>query len=377
MKLLMTADTVGGVWTYAVELARAFQPYGVEVLLATMGRQLSHDQRKDIAPLTNVHLCESEFKLEWMDDPWTDVNAAGQWLLELESKFQPDLAHLNGYVHAALPWSVPKLVVCHSCVMSWWLAVKNESAPDSLWSAYRNRVTLGIHAADYLVAPSKAMLDSIKTLYGNGSGRSKVIPNGRDSSYFSPAPKKPYIFCAGRLWDEAKNVAALKRIAEQLPWPVYAAGENRHRTEIAQISAENTNYHPVGQLSSSQIAQWLSEASIYCLPARYEPFGFSALEAALSGCALVLGDIPSLREIWGGSAIFVSPNDDEALAAALHNLIRNSGYREKYAQRARLRAMEFTPARMAGCYMEIYAAMLSPGRQPRAGLFVQEMSACA
>ncbi len=32
------------------------------------------------------------------------------------------------------------------------------------------------------------------------------------------------------------------------------------------------------------------------LPARYEPFGLSVLEAALSGCALVLGDIPSLRE---------------------------------------------------------------------------------
>ena len=48
MKILMTADTVGGVWTYALELAGALAPHGVEVALATMGRRLSSAQEADM-----------------------------------------------------------------------------------------------------------------------------------------------------------------------------------------------------------------------------------------------------------------------------------------------------------------------------------------
>jgi glycogen synthase len=59
-------------------------------------------------------------------------------------------------------------------------------------------------------------------------------------------------------------------------------------------------------------ADWYARASIYALPARYEPFGLSALEAALSGCALILGDIPSLREVWLEAAPYVSPDDESA-----------------------------------------------------------------
>ena len=79
----MTADTVGGVWTYALELARALEPHGVEIALATMGARLSAAQRAEVARLANVEVFDSGFKLEWMDEPWRDVEAAGWWLLEL------------------------------------------------------------------------------------------------------------------------------------------------------------------------------------------------------------------------------------------------------------------------------------------------------
>jgi hypothetical protein len=55
----------------------------------------------------------------------------------------------------------------------------------------------------------------------------------------------------------------------------------------------------LGPLEASELAGWMHRAAIYALPARYEPFGLSALEAAQAGCALVLGDLSSLREVWG------------------------------------------------------------------------------
>jgi glycosyltransferase involved in cell wall biosynthesis len=102
------------------------------------------------------------------------------------------------------------------------------------------------------------------------------------------------------------------------------------------------------------MAAWFSRAPIYALPARYEPFGLSALEAGLAACALVLGDIPSLREVWDDAALFVPPGDAEALAAALNGLISDTPRRRALASRARLRALQFTPRRMATAYLQAY-----------------------
>lgn len=107
-KVLMTADTMGGVWTYAVDLALGLTERGVEVALATMGDPLNDSQRERVERIPRLKVFESTLKLEWMDDPWRDVEKAGDWLLVLEDRIGPDVIHLNGYVHGSLPWSAPR-----------------------------------------------------------------------------------------------------------------------------------------------------------------------------------------------------------------------------------------------------------------------------
>jgi glycogen(starch) synthase len=114
----------------------------------------------------------------------------------------------------------------------------------------------------------------------------------------------------------------------------------------------------LGQLTSSEMAAMLGRATIYALPARYEPFGLSVLEAALSGCALVLGDIASMRELWSGAASFVDPDDSEGLKAELRSLIRDPK-RCAWAGRAAVRrAREYDAERMANAYAELYCKLL-------------------
>jgi glycogen(starch) synthase len=369
-RVLMTADTVGGVWTYALELARELGDFGVEVALATMGALPSREQYEEARRLPNLSLFKSEFKLEWMGEPWRDVRAAGEWLLHLERRLAPEVIHLNNYPQGALPWAAPKVVVGHSCVLSWWRAVKGEPAPRA-WDCYRREVARGVRAADFVVAPSRAMLEALDEHYGPLHAR-RVITNGRAAQEFAPATKEDFVLTAGRLWDEAKNVGALARVAPRLPWPVYVAGEEKHPDGRA---AQFENVRLLGKLSCASLASWMARASVYALPARYEPFGLSALEAALSGCALVLGDIASLREVWGDAALFVAPGDEEALEAALRELMNDHALRRTSAERARHRAAQFTPRRMARGYLEVYAALLSGiGRGVGA---VKERFACA
>lgn len=352
-RILMTADTVGGVWTYALELIRALGPHGMAVCLATMGAPLRPEQQAEAAAIPNLTIHPSAFKLEWMESPWEEVAQAGEWLLDLERQLQPDLIHLNGYAHGALPWKAPLLVAGHSCVLSWWRSVKGEEAP-AAWDRYRREVSRGLQQADRVVAPTDAMLMALHHYYGP-LPKSAVIPNGRTAALFASGPKEPFIFTAGRLWDEAKNVALLERIAHDLSWPVYVAGEPRHPDGR---EAAFDFLRPLGRLPAAALAGWLARAAIYALPARYEPFGLAPLEAALSGCALVLGDLPSLREVWGEAALFVPSDNPEALRAALRRLIGDPPLRESMACRARAQARRYAPDRMAAGYLSLYQKML-------------------
>ncbi|MBV9848328.1 MAG: glycosyltransferase family 4 protein [Armatimonadetes bacterium] len=355
----MTADTVGGVWTYALELARALAPHGVRVALATMGAPLSASQREEAAGVPSVTVHSSRYKLEWMDQPWEDVARAGDWLLDLERRVRPDVVHLNGYAHGALPWRAPVVLVGHSCVLSWWRAVKGGDAPAD-WDHYRQEVTAGLRAADLILAPTRAMRDALDDHYGP-LPPSRVVPNGRTPSLFPPHAKEPFVLSAGRLWDEAKNVGALAWAAGSLPWPVCVAGDARGpEGGMAQFA----NVELLGVLPPHTLAGWLGRAAIYALPARYEPFGLSVLEAGLAGCALVLGDIPSLREVWGDAAVFVPPDDVEALRGALHGLISDEERRRAMAGRARERALTYTPERMAAGYLAAYQTVMRAAPSP-------------
>lgn len=353
MQLLMTADTVGGVWTYALELARALHPHGIRTALATMGALPSREQEDEASRVPDLQLIPGGFRLEWMDDPWDDVRAAGEWLLWLEECVRPDLIHLNGYVHGDLEWNAPALVVGHSCVLSWWQAVRGEPAPPH-WDRYRREVARGLAAAAVVTAPSHAMLEALRAHYGPFRAAG-AVPNGRRPHPFQAAEKEDYILAAGRLWDEAKNIQALETAAAGLDWPVYVAGDRRHPN--GQI-ATHWNVRALGRLSPAELADTMGRASIYALPARYEPFGLSALEAGLAGCALVLGDLPSLREIWGDAALFVPPDDPEALRDALRWLIEAPEARRSLGAAARERAAAYTPERMARGYLSLYHRLL-------------------
>jgi glycogen(starch) synthase len=355
-RLLMTADAVGGVWTYALDLAAALRDLGVEVHLATMGPRPDAGQRSQAAAC-GAELWESDFALEWAPDPWTEVAAAGEWLLEMAARLRPDAIHLNGYVHAALDWPAPTVVVAHSCVLSWWQAVRGEPAPAE-WGRYAGAVTAGLEAAGAVVAPSRAMADELRRWYG--LERVTVIPNGRDDSWVGGSDlSTSLVLGAGRVWDEAKNLAALERVAPVLSWPVAIAGPRPEpaagpRPEPAVEPAADRGARYLGRLPFHVLSQWLMRAGIFVAPARYEPFGLGILEAAQAGTALVLGRIPSLVELWDGAAVFVDPDDDDALARAVEGLVGDGRRRMEMAAAARQRARGFDLPESAHRYLALY-----------------------
>lgn len=349
MRVMMTADAVGGVWTYALSLARAVPD--IEILIATMGPRPTRAQLRAAA---NVQVVSSDYALEWMRSPWRDVDRAGAWLLELAARFRPDLVHLNGFAHAVLPFGVPVIAAIHSCVCTWHRAVHGRAAPPD-FDGYRERVTAGLRAASALVGPTRAIVDEVLRAYGVARDAT-VIPNGCDSALWQPREKQPYVLAAGRAWDLSKGIDALELAAPRVAWPIHIAGST--------VSPDGSRpplraTRPLGVLKPAALAHWMGHAAIYALPARYEPFGLSLVEAALSGAAIVAGEVSSLREVWGDAIAYVRPGDPDALVAELQRLIHDPLARRANAATARARALAFDLPAMGAAYRELYSSLLA------------------
>lgn len=364
MHILITTDTVGGVWTYTQELVGGFLARGHQVTLASFGRLPSSEQISWVKSHSGLDYRPTEYRLEWMEVAANDIEESKQFLKLLTEEVQPDVLHLSQYCYGDLAVDVPKIVVAHSDVVGWWFSVHGKAPEDSAWLRwYKKTVRNGLRGADIVVAPSRWMLKMLCEHY-EPPVHAEVVYNGRSQNLFATKTEKEDIaVTVGRLWDEGKNVALLLEQnlfpSGNATMPIYVVGPCDGPQFSGNSVAEKLMNQPevcfTGELSQAQIAELLSRAGIYIATSYYEPFGLAPLEAALSGCALLMNDIPSFRELWGDAALYFECNDAADLAHKLLYLKENPEIQNKYAQLAYKTASEqFSTQRMLTEYEHLY-----------------------
>jgi glycosyltransferase involved in cell wall biosynthesis len=100
----------------------------------------------------------------------------------------------------------------------------------------------------------------------------------------------------------------------------------------------------------------MNRAAIFAHPALYEPFGLCVLEAARARCCLVLSDIPSLRELWDGAAVFIDPRNPDAWISEINRLSRDLDLIESLALRAQSHSLKYS-ATSIDEYFDIYCRL--------------------
>jgi glycosyltransferase involved in cell wall biosynthesis len=349
MRVFMTTDCVGGVWNYAITLARALQPLGVTTTLATLGPAASIQQRSDAQAIHGLDLLETGLPLDWLADDEAAIAHSARHIADLSRAHAADVIHLNSPVLAALAtFTAPVIGVSHSCVATWWDATCTGPLPaDFQWRT--DLVARGYAACDTLIAPSAAYAAMVAARYGITPA---TVSNGAPAvKTASGIPKERFVLTAGRLWDEGKNFATLDAAAAVLDAPVYAAGLLSHPPHNVTAC---TNAIHIGQLPGDMLQHWMQHAAIFASVAVYEPFGLAVLEAAQHGCALVLSDTPGFREIWRDYAVFVPPRDADKLATVLQHLLDNPDQQSRLGQAARQRAQRYDHTTMARSMIDIY-----------------------
>lgn len=350
--ILLTTDAVGGVWTHTLDLARGMAARGVQVTLAVLGPRPSLAQG-EAARATGSRLLVTDLPLDWAGAEEATLRAAGRSLAALAQDAGVDLLHLNSPALAAGgDLATPLVIGCHSCIATWWETMRGTPLPAE-FARQRELVAAGYAAADALVAPSRAFARMTADHYGLHRPPS-VVHNGRPARAMAEGARNG-ILAAGRLWDEAKNIALLDRIAPRLEAPILVAGP------LAAPHGGCAHFPKLwhlGALDSDAMANCLATAGIFVSPARYEPFGLAVLEAAQSGCALVLSDIGSFREIWGDAADYVAPDDEEGFIRALHALLADPALRARRGAAARKRANAYTDDAMVENMLDLYRDVL-------------------
>jgi glycosyltransferase involved in cell wall biosynthesis len=355
----MTVDAVGGVWSYATALAAALVPRGFRTTLAVIGPSPSAAQRDAQPP--GIDLVETGQPLDWLAESEEEVRQSAETVAALASACGADLVQLNSPALAGfVRFAVPVIGLCHSCLATWWDAVRGGSMPsDFAWRTEALR--RGYAACDALVAPSAAFAAATARVHALPSAP-EVVLNG-----CAPAPlgtgAADRVFTAGRLWDAGKDLATLDRAAPRIALPVEAAGPVRgpHGEQVSL-----PHLHLLGTLDAAAIRRRLATRPIFVSTARYEPFGLAVLEAAQAGCPLVLTDIPTFRELWDGAAVFAAPGDDVAIAHALNAISRDREQGRWLGVAAARRARRLTADRMADG-MAAIAARLLEGRAAHEG----------
>ena len=365
MHILITTDTITGVWTYTRELVTSLVTSGARVTLVSFGEIPLPEQITWMDHLHGLDYRPTAFRLEWMQEGQHDFLDSCRYLELLIREVRPDVLHSNQYCYGVLDTDIPRVVVAHGDLISWWLAVHGNQPPRSSWlDWYRAIVAQGMASADVVVSPSGWMRETLRSCFVRPRCE-RVIHNGRNPIFFNPyLSKDDSVLAVGRLLDAGKQISLLTQHRHEMPVCIVGSDAPGHRLRTpiradVKLAIDRVCVSFKGPQTEAQLRNLYSRAAIYAATSRYEPFGMSPLEAALSRCAIVANDIPTFREIWGDAAIYFERNNAESLADTIKLLSDDRELCRAYGNLAYQRARErFTAKRMVDEYLQLYRSLI-------------------
>ncbi len=119
-----------------------------------------------------------------------------------------------------------------------------------------------------------------------------------------------------------------------------------------------------GYVADEDLPALYRAARAFVYPSLFEGFGLPPLEAMACGTPVVTSDVSSLPEIAGDAALLIDPNDEQALANALIEIMNNERLRAELREKGIAQAGKFTwrdtAEKTLRLYQEAYAICHMP-----------------
>ena len=210
-----------------------------------------------------------------------------------------------------------------------------------------------VKGAAALVANSNATAARLRELYGLAAPI-EVIPNGVE--YPESVPEKDWARAPERIvyagsffsWKGVDDLADAARVLPGLRIRLIGGDEARIAQLRARAGSAGAALDFTGRIPHGRVAAELARACIAVLPNRADPDSaftspIKLFEYMAAGCALVVSDLPSLREVLGrDDAIWTAPGDATSLASAIRVLAEDPERARRLGARVREKARHYT-----------------------------------
>jgi alpha-1,3-rhamnosyl/mannosyltransferase len=184
---------------------------------------------------------------------------------------------------------------------------------------YSRLASRALHGTVHVVTVSTTVRDEVVEAFGIDESRVTVAPLGVELP--EPTPERlvprPYFLAVGTV-EPRKNFSTLAAAFQ-------AAGLSATH-DLVVVGRLGWGQVPDGVrlmhgLDDRQLAAMYRDAAVVVVPSVYEGFGLPAVEAMQAGAPVLCADIPVLREVTGGHGRYVAPDDVDAMADQLLDIV--------------------------------------------------------
>ena len=245
-------------------------------------------------------------------------------------------------------------------------------------NALQQRLVLprALAAAARVIVPSRYTRERVVATCSVDPTKVDVVPHGVASVFTPGEPNaaaldrigadRPYVLTVGTLQPRknlAAALAAFERVVSQgFPHMLVVAGARGWRddavVDMLREPSVRARVRVLGGVTDEELVELYRGADCLLFPSLYEGFGFPALEAMACGTPTICASRTSLPEVAGDAAVLIDPDDADAFAAALAEVLSSTARREELAAAGLARAREFSWERCADLTVAAYRRAL-------------------
>ena len=182
-----------------------------------------------------------------------------------------------------------------------------------------------------------------------------------------------YLLCLGTI-EPRKNVLRLMQAYCSLPdsvrqrWPLLLVGgwgwnADEIRTYLQDVARHRGVRH-LGYVADEYLPILYNGARALVFPSFYEGFGLPPLEMLACGGAVVASTAAAVREVVGGHAHLIAPENTDGWRDALLRVVKEDDWRRLLRQGAVEAARPFTWDRCAAETLAVYRQVATPAAAP-------------
>lgn len=236
-----------------------------------------------------------------------------------------------------------------------------------------------VQKANHIITVAECIKQEASDRYGIDSGRITAIHHGVDTEIFHPSTEEQladlrsrydlppnFILNVGAI-EPRKNLANLILAHAQLPvelrsrFPLLLVGPpGWNNEEIINLMDRHAPYvRLVGLVPLADLPQFYSACDLFAYPSWYEGFGLPVLEAMACARPVLASTAGALVELSGGACVHTPPEDIDAMAAAMRQILEDQDQRSRMASASALRAKAFSWERSVDSHLDLFRRLMS------------------